>query len=550
MVNGLLSTDVTKFRSIEELEAALESDRKHVSAEWIDEEEPSPHRAPKFHSVAPRPGEEQSFKYYPHGSENRDPEYLHIKNYDQFIYPAFLFVAQIHTHKYSTNIERAKDLIKSMVMQGKTKNFIQHIAEKYFGVEFVPGSESLMIKILVAAERMFANFAYRPKDDYLYTQAGVNTNIDAQHYISALQIFVTELFGNPQPRTLFKDITFFGKHYFTVWENDEFRMIIPKQEIGKGGVGVIHSAVKVSNGELSLVAQKLPRHFENPRHKKTAKDALRNEIITMKQAAHIAGIIKPFDIMSNIPSYTMPIYEKNCLQWLQEPSLAIQTRLFAVKHFMEYAFQSLYKYGVKHGDLSARNIMVNVGENLKIKEFAIIDNTSMHFRGESINYGWIGAPQISSKQDRDDLVACREIEGMAKEEGNKIEMERIHKKGEEILDRQDLFAWAVNFFNILSGKLPYPLSQYEEHGRFYFCAQEPLPLHLLEKSYSPRIIKIMQAMLFHNPSERLTWEVAREEWGQTSEIDCLVPKSEVPKAVSVGMKRKASEMETLSLKKE
>jgi len=197
------------------------------------------------------------------------------------------------------------------------------------------------------------------------------------------------------------------------------------QMLGRGGMGAVY---KARDKELDrIVALKLirPELARNPEILRRFKQ----ELILARQVTH-KNVIRIFDLgqSDGIKFITMDFVEGQDLRALLlekgkfPPEQAARTMLQICR-----ALEAAHSEGVIHRDLKPQNIMVDPGGRVYVMDFGIA--RSAHVPGMTQTGALIGTPEYMSPEQA---------------------------RGEKLTERSDLFSLGVIFYELLTGKSPYP----------------------------------------------------------------------------------------------
>ena len=197
------------------------------------------------------------------------------------------------------------------------------------------------------------------------------------------------------------------------------------QMLGRGGMGAVY---KARDTELDrIVALKLirPELARNPEILRRFKQ----ELILARQVTH-KNVIRIFDLgqSDGIKFITMDFVEGQDLRALLlekgkfPPEQAARIMLQICR-----ALEAAHAEGVIHRDLKPQNIMVSPDGRVYVMDFGIA--RSAHLPGMTQTGALIGTPEYMSPEQA---------------------------RGEKLTERSDLFSLGVIFYELLTGKSPYP----------------------------------------------------------------------------------------------
>ena len=197
------------------------------------------------------------------------------------------------------------------------------------------------------------------------------------------------------------------------------------QMLGRGGMGAVY---KARDTELDrIVALKLirPELARNPE----ILQRFKQELILARQVTH-KNVIRIFDLgqSDGIKFITMDFVEGQDLRALLlekgkfPPEQAARTMLQICR-----ALEAAHSEGVIHRDLKPQNIMIDAGGRVYVMDFGIA--RSAYLPGMTQTGALIGTPEYMSPEQA---------------------------RGEKLTERSDLFSLGVIFYELLTGKSPYP----------------------------------------------------------------------------------------------
>jgi eukaryotic-like serine/threonine-protein kinase len=242
------------------------------------------------------------------------------------------------------------------------------------------------------------------------------------------------------------------------------------QLLGRGGMGAVY---KARDKELDrFVALKLirPDLARNPEILRRFKQ----ELILARQVTH-KNVIRIFDLgqSNGIKFITMDFVEGRDLRsLLQErgklpPSEAARIMLQICR-----ALEAAHAEHVIHRDLKPQNIMLDRGGRVYVMDFGIA--RSAHLPGMTQTGALIGTPEYMSPEQA---------------------------RGEKLDERSDIFSLGVIFYEILTGKSPYPTDT--PLATLWKRMQEPVtPPSKLAPSLPPPLNAIVVKALEIEPEKR------------------------------------------------
>src|SRR5579859_2818919 len=255
------------------------------------------------------------------------------------------------------------------------------------------------------------------------------------------------------------------------------------QLLGRGGMGAVY---KARDTELDrVVALKLirPELAKNPEILRRFKQ----ELILARQVTH-KNVIRIFDLgqSGGIKFITMDFVEGQDLRALLlergklPPEQAARVMLQICR-----ALEAAHSEGVIHRDLKPQNIMVTPEGRVYVMDFGIA--RSAHLPGMTQTGALIGTPEYMSPEQA---------------------------RGEKLTERSDLFSLGVIFYELLTGKSPYPADA--PLGTLWKRLQEkPKPPAEIDVTVPKPLNDIVMSALEIEPEKRLS---SAREMAQQLEI--------------------------------
>src|SRR6266851_1626099 len=252
------------------------------------------------------------------------------------------------------------------------------------------------------------------------------------------------------------------------------------QLLGQGGMGAVY---KARDKELDrIVALKLIRSefAKNPEILRRFKQ----ELILARQVTH-KNVIRIYDLgqADGIKFITMDFVEGRDLRKLLvekgkfPPEQAARIMLQICR-----ALEAAHTEGVIHRDLKPQNIMLDSGGRVYVMDFGIA--RSAYLPGMTQTGALIGTPEYMTPEQA---------------------------RGEKLTERSDIFSLGVIFYEILTGKAPYPADA--PLATLWKRMQEPVtPPAQLEPSLPAAVNAIVVKALEIEPEKRFA--SAREMAGQ------------------------------------
>jgi tetratricopeptide (TPR) repeat protein/predicted Ser/Thr protein kinase len=242
--------------------------------------------------------------------------------------------------------------------------------------------------------------------------------------------------------------------------------------LGRGGMGAVY---KARDTELDrIVALKLirPELARNPEILRRFKQ----ELILARQVTH-KNVIRIFDLgqSGGIKFITMDFVEGQDLRvLLVERGKFPPEQAARVMLQICHALEAAHSEGVIHRDLKPQNIMVAPDGRVYVMDFGIA--RSAHLPGMTQTGALIGTPEYMSPEQA---------------------------RGEKLTARSDLFSLGVIFYELLTGKSPYPADA--PLGTLWKRLQEkPKPPAEIDASVPKPLNDIVMSALEIEPENRLS----------------------------------------------
>ena len=248
------------------------------------------------------------------------------------------------------------------------------------------------------------------------------------------------------------------------------------QLLGQGGMGAVY---KAHDKELDrVVALKLIRSefAKNPEILRRFKQ----ELILARQVTH-KNVIRIYDLgqADGIKFITMDFVEgRDLRQLLVEKSKFPPEQAARIMLQICRALDAAHTEGVIHRDLKPQNIMLDSGGRVYVMDFGIA--RSAYLPGMTQTGALIGTPEYMSPEQA---------------------------RGEKLTERSDLFSLGVIFYELLTGKSPYPADA--PLGTLWKRLQEkPKPPVDVDPTIPKPLNDIVMKALEVEPEDR--WARARE----------------------------------------
>jgi len=197
------------------------------------------------------------------------------------------------------------------------------------------------------------------------------------------------------------------------------------QMLGRGGMGAVYKARDIELDRIVALKLIRPELAKNPEMLRRFKQ----ELILARQVTH-KNVIRIFDLgqSDGVKFITMDFVEGQDLRALLlerakfPPEQAARIMLQICR-----ALEAAHAESVIHRDLKPQNIMVSPGGRVYVMDFGIA--RSAYLPGMTQTGALIGTPEYMSPEQA---------------------------RGEKLTERSDLFSLGVIFYELLTGKSPYP----------------------------------------------------------------------------------------------
>ena len=240
--------------------------------------------------------------------------------------------------------------------------------------------------------------------------------------------------------------------------------------LGRGGMGAVYKARDKELDRfvgLKLIRPELARNPEILRR-------FKQELILARQVTH-KNVIRIFDLgeSGGIKFITMDFVEGRDLRaLLQEQGKFPPTEAAKIMLQICRALEAAHTEHVIHRDLKPQNIMLDKKHRVYVMDFGIA--RSAHLPGMTQTGELIGTPEYMSPEQA---------------------------RGEKLDERSDIFSLGVIFYEILTGKLPYPSDT--PLATLWQRMQEPvIPPSKLDPSLPPALNEIVVKALEIEPEKR------------------------------------------------
>ncbi|WP_207496142.1 serine/threonine protein kinase [Aridibaculum aurantiacum] len=209
-----------------------------------------------------------------------------------------------------------------------------------------------------------------------------------------------------------------------------------------GGQGSVYKGKRT--GEIITAIKLLPTPIFNPTDDDRSYRDFKNEVDKLKRVneephPNVVTILSSgVSDTGNFPFIEMEYIEGPDLEELLKPP---HDPLFCIKdvckvaEHLSNALAHCHKYGVKHGDIKSNNVKFNINTG----NFVLLD---------------FGLSVMSDEQRRTSLRNAGAIEFMAPEQNDG-----------EILFATDVYSFGVIIFELLTGRVPFPLNDRTESAR-------------------------------------------------------------------------------------
>src|SRR5712691_7833445 len=246
--------------------------------------------------------------------------------------------------------------------------------------------------------------------------------------------------------------------------------------IGRGGMGAVYKARDIELDRVVALKLIRPELAKNPEILRRFKQ----ELILARQVTH-KNVIRIFDLgqSDGIKFITMDFVEGQDLRVLlvergKFPAEEASRLMLQICRALEAA----HSEGVIHRDLKPQNIMVTGDGRAYVMDFGIA--RSAHLPGMTQTGALVGTPEYMSPEQA---------------------------RGEKLTERSDLFSLGVIFYELLTGKSPYPADA--PLGTLWKRLQEkPKPPVDVDPTIPKPLNDIVMKALEVEPEDR--WARARE----------------------------------------
>src|SRR5215472_2092066 len=197
------------------------------------------------------------------------------------------------------------------------------------------------------------------------------------------------------------------------------------KSLGRGGMGAVYKARDIDLDRTVALKLIRPELAKNPEILRR----LKQELILARQVTH-KNVIRIFDLgqSDGIKFITMDFVEGQDLHsLLHEKGKFPPEQAARIMLQISRALEAAHGEGVIHRDLKPQNIMLDKKGRVYVMDFGIA--RSAHLPGMTQTGALIGTPEYMSPEQA---------------------------RGEKLTERSDLFSLGVIFYELLTGKSPYP----------------------------------------------------------------------------------------------
>ena len=250
-------------------------------------------------------------------------------------------------------------------------------------------------------------------------------------------------------------------------------------EIGRGGMGVVHRAVRLDTGARVAIKSMLPEVAERPLFRKRFLREARAAMVVSHP--NIVRIYEVFE-QAGTPMLAMELLEGESLEALLERETRIPIgRLARILVYVTSALGTAHSLGIVHRDIKPENIFVcGDTQDVKVLDFGIAKFTATE-----------GSTAATAALTRTGALL-----------GTPYYMAPEQAFGEKRIDhRADVWALGIVIYRCLSGTLPTMGPSFGEIFRKVVAAKFA-PLSTLVPDIPPEIEDLVRRMLQARPDDR------------------------------------------------
>lgn len=219
--------------------------------------------------------------------------------------------------------------------------------------------------------------------------------------------------------------------YIYLYVMGEWYCYDPKDELGRGAMGIVYQGYRCKNGALIAVKRVLPQYENNrmirERARLEASLAFRHpNLVEMVGCCEYAPNYGPIFLLSHfVHGDDIDKYVKGIAN-LPNKVEKISSAICSVLDALDY----VHSRGVIHRDIKPSNIMIENGSNVRLMDLGI---SRMNGGNSFSQYGFIGTPEYSAPEQ------------IKREEGN---------TANPINASTDIYELGITFYELLTGKNP------------------------------------------------------------------------------------------------
>lgn len=251
-----------------------------------------------------------------------------------------------------------------------------------------------------------------------------------------------------------------------------------QERLGGGGMGTVYKAYDREVDRFVAVKVIRPDLAGSPE----ILSRFKQELILARKVTH-KNVIRIFDLgrASGIRFITMEYIEGQDLRSLvkQRGTLPFEESVEIVQQVC-LALEAAHNEGVVHRDLKPQNIMVDAQARVLVMDFGIA--RSVGGEGMTATGGLIGTPEYMSPEQ---------------------------VKGEHVDGKSDIFTFGIIFYELLTGKMPYP-AKTAQQSMYRRTLERAIPPIESDSSIPRFLSDVVSKCLEINPQNR--YQTARELW--------------------------------------
>ncbi|HEY2515780.1 MAG TPA: serine/threonine-protein kinase [Polyangiaceae bacterium] len=268
-------------------------------------------------------------------------------------------------------------------------------------------------------------------------------------------------------------------------EGDSFDRYTIESVLGEGGMGVVYRAFDPRlDRRVALKVVRSQRSEDGSRTTASATAALLREARVAAALDH-PNAVAIFDVgeVNGEAFIAMELVHGRPLRaFIGEPQVPFSARLRWL-HDIARVLAAAHHAGLAHRDVKPENVMVRDDGDVKVLDFGI----ARRVRADSP-----GAPR------RDGATLSRAGTMI----GTPLYMAPEQVRGEPVDGRSDQFSWAVVAYELLSGKLPWPVGTSEYETLSAIVHDEPPPLRSIAPGVPAVVSEVVARAMKKSPAER------------------------------------------------